>query len=95
MRHDRHATDAMDARDRFGECGEHLDLVFDPEGEQVTGPRRDLDARHDLHRTRAACRDITQQEGAADVVVIGERDDVEAGALRGVEDRLRRGEPIA
>ena len=95
MRHDRDAAGVVDVRDRRRERREHRDLVLDPQREQVTGPRRDLDAGDDLHRARAARRDVAQHECAADVVVIGQRDDVEPDALRRVEDGLRRCEPVA
>ena len=85
MRHDRDAAGKVDARHGGGEGGEHRDLFFDPKREEVTRARRHLDARDDLHRARAARRDVAQQERAADVVVIGQRDDVEAHAFRRVE----------
>ena len=81
--------------DRRGERIEHRDLVLDPEREQMTVARGDLDAGNDLDRARAPRRDVAQQERAADVVVIGECDDVKTDALRRVEDGLRRCEPVA
>ena len=93
--HDRDPAHLVDLRDRRGERAEHRHLVLDPQREEVTGARRDFDPRDDLDRAVSARGEIAEDERPADVVVIGERDDVHPRTLRGVEDRLRRREPVA
>jgi hypothetical protein len=95
MRNDRHPAGLVDPRDPLGERAEHRDFVFDPEGQKVTGPRRDLDARNDPHGAGSSRRKVAQRERAADVVVVSERDDIEADALRRVEDLLDRRKAVA
>ena len=95
VRDDGDPAGGVDPRDRLGESGEHGDLVLDPERQQVAGPRRHLDAEHDLDLARPAARELADRERAADVVVVGERDDVEPCSLGGVEDLLDRRQPVA
>src|SRR5439155_20853604 len=90
MGHDRRSPGLVDPRERLREGAEHGDLVLDPEREKVARSRRHFDARNDGHRARPLRRELAQRECTANVVVIGQRDHVEPGPLRSVEDLLDR-----
>ena len=95
MRHDRDAAGLVDPGERVRQRAEHRYLVFDPKREEMARSRRYLDTCHDLDRARAPRRKLAQLEGAADVVVIGERDDVQSGLLGGGEDLFDRRKTVA
>ena len=90
MRHDRHAARLVDPRERLRERGEHRHLVLDPQSEEMARSCGDLDTGNHLDGARSPCREVAQLERAADVVVIGERDHIEPGALGRLENLLDR-----
>src|SRR5919198_3460058 len=94
MGHDRKAAAAMNERDRIIKRAEHRELVVDPEREQVSRARRHLDARDDLDAAAAPRGEVPKLERAPDVVMVSQRDDVEAGTLRRIEDLLDRGQAV-
>jgi len=61
----------------------------------MPGARRDLDAGHHEDLRPALRGKVAEEERAADVVMVGEGNDVEAHGHRGVEDLLRRVQPVA
>src|SRR2546426_9091264 len=95
MRHDRHAPGLVDPRECLWERAKHRDLALDPQRQEMTRTGRDLHTRNDFDRARALRGELAQRERTANVVVIRERDHIEARPLRGVEDLLDRRETIA
>ena len=72
-------------------------LVDDERAQQVATEAaellRDAESRH-RHEGEAR-GEFAQLESSADIVMIGKRDHIEAGPLRGVEDLLDRRETVA
>jgi hypothetical protein len=88
VRGDREPALIVDAGDRLERGQSRRNRLLEPEPDEVTVTRADLLAHHHVHaQLRMRERELAGGAGPADLVVVGDRDDVDAAGGR-AHDRL-------